>query len=200
MATHYQVLGVKQDATRREINAAYRKLVKLHHPDKGGDPAKFQLVTQAYNALKNQSEREAYDFEHKFETFLDETAGKRTFLQRLRDFLNARAFATLSALAFLLGVFLIDAGDGIHEEYNPYLLAAGCISITLCLGFFANRGQPYRGLAEASARAVFSILLFLFDVAMRLYVILALIFSVVVLVALLNWLKKNYLHLLPLHF
>jgi hypothetical protein len=200
MATHYEVLGVKTDATRREINAAYRRLVKEHHPDKGGDPAKFQQVAQAYKALKNQNEREAYDFEHKFETFLDETANKRTFFQRVREFLGARAFMALSAFSFFLGVLLIDAGDGINEDYNPILLAAGCVSIMLCVGFFANRRQPYQGLGAALLRAMFSILFFLFDVMMRLYVILALMFSVVVLVALLNWLKKNYLHLLPLHF
>lgn len=200
MASHYEVLGVNEDATRREINAAYRRLVKQHHPDKGGDPAKFQRVTQAYNALKSEPEREAYDFEHKFGSFLDETANKRTLLQRLSAFLRDRAFAALSALSFLLGVLLIDAGDGVNESYNPFLLAAGCASILLCVGFFANRGQAYDGLGAAVLRAVFSILFFLFDVLMRVYVILALMFSVVVLVALLNWLKKNFLHLLPLHF
>lgn len=200
MATHYEVLGVKEDATRREINAAYRRLVKQHHPDKGGDPAKFQRVTQAYNALKSLPEREAYDFEHKFGNFLDETANKRTILQRLSAFLRERAFAMLSALSFLLGVLLIDAGDGVNERYNPVLLAAGCVSILLCVGFFANRGQVYEGLGAALLRAVFSILFFLFDVMMRLYVILALMFSVVVLVALLNWLKTHHLNLPPIHF
>lgn len=200
MATHYEVLGVKEDASTREINAAYRRLAKKYHPDKGGDPDKFQQVTEAYNILKSRPERDAYDFEHRFENFLDEAAGRRTLLQRLADLLHRHAFAFLSGLSFLLGVFLIDAGDGINEPFNPFLLAAGGASILLCVGFFANRGQPYQGFVEALLRAVFSILFFLFDVVMRVYVILVLIFSVVVLVALLNWLKKNYLHLFPYHF
>ncbi|HEY8163204.1 MAG TPA: DnaJ domain-containing protein [Methylocystis sp.] len=200
MRTHYEVLGVKEDATRREISAAYRQLVKRHHPDKGGDPAKFQQITQAYDALRSEPERKARGAQRKSASALDKAAGKRTLLQRVKDFLNARAFAALSALSFLLGVFLIDAGDGVNEGYNPFLLAAGGVSILLCVGFFANRGQPYKGLWAALLRTLFSILYFLFDVMMRLYVILALIFSVVVLVALLNWLKKNYLHFLPPHF
>ncbi len=197
---HYEVLGVREDATRREISAAYRQLVKRHHPDKGGDPATFQQVTLAYNALNNEPERKTRGGQRKSMPALDQAAGERTLLQQAQEFVSVRAFASLSALSFLLGVLLIDAGDGVNEDYNPFLLAAGGVSILLCVGFFANRGQPYKGLRAALLRALHSIAYFLFDVMMRLYVILALIFSVVVLVALLNWLKKNYLNFLPPHF
>lgn len=201
MRTHYDILGVRPDASKREINAAYRKLAKQYHPDvKGGDAEKFQLVTEAYSILRSRPEREAYDIEQKFETFLDETAGKRTFRERLTDFLRGYAFYFLAVLSFLLGIFLLDSGDGINEAFNPLLLAAGCVSILLSVGFFANRRRFYIGLVEAVFRAVFSIFFFLFDVLMRVYLILVIAFSVVALVALVNWLKKNYLHFLPQHF
>ncbi|WP_442753305.1 J domain-containing protein [Methylocystis sp. JAN1] len=199
MRSHYEVLGVKEDASAREVNAAYRRLAKKHHPDKGGDPATFQRVTDAYNVLKSKSAREAYDFEHKFEDFLDKTS-RRTLRQRLVDLLRGNAFAFLTVFAFLLGVFLLDWGDGIHEDFNPALLAAGCASILLSVGFYANRRRLYQGLGDALTRAVFSILFFLFDVLMRVYLILVVAFAVVALLALLNWLKQNYLHLLPHHF
>ncbi|WP_457796307.1 J domain-containing protein [Methylocystis sp. S23] len=199
MRSHYEVLGVKEDAGAREINAAYRRLAKKHHPDKGGDPAAFQRVTEAYNVLKSKAARDAYDFEHKFENYLDK-ANRRTLRQRLADFLRRHAFSFLAVFAFFFGIFLLDWGDGIHEAFNPALLAAGCASILLSVGFYANRQRLYEGLGDAVVRAVFSILLFLFDVAMRVYLILVVGFSVVALLALLNWLKKNYLHLLPHHF
>jgi curved DNA-binding protein CbpA len=199
MRTHYEILGVKEDASAREINAAFRRLVKKHHPDKGGDAATFQRVTEAYNVLKNKGAREAYDFEHKFEDFLDK-ANRRTLRERCVDMLRAHAFAFLTAFAFLFGIILLDWGDGINEDFNPVLLAAGCASILLSVGFYANRKRRYENMRDAATRAVFSILFFLFDVVMRVYLILVVAFSVVALLALLNWLKKNYLHFLPHHF
>lgn len=42
------VLKVDPFATLDEVKAAYRTLVKQHHPDTGGDPAEFDRVTKAY--------------------------------------------------------------------------------------------------------------------------------------------------------
>jgi len=33
----YDILGVKKSATPQEIKKAFQKLIKVHHPDKGGD-------------------------------------------------------------------------------------------------------------------------------------------------------------------
>ena len=46
--SHYDTLGVTKSATPDEIKRAYRKLASQHHPDKGGDTAKFQQVEEAY--------------------------------------------------------------------------------------------------------------------------------------------------------
>jgi curved DNA-binding protein CbpA len=200
MRTHYEVLGVSEGANKREINAAYRRLVKKHHPDKGGDPDVFQQLTVSYNVLRSDSEREAYDFEHKFESYLDETSGRKTLKQKVAAFFSGRAFLLLSVLFFVFGVFLLDAGDGIHEDFNKGLVAAGCVAVLLSVGFFANRARDFSSFVDALIRSIFSILFFLFDVAMRVYLILVIIFSVVALLGLLNWLKRNYLHFLPHHF
>ena len=42
------VLGLANGSSRSEIDAAYRKLRSLHHPDRGGDPEQFQRVQRAY--------------------------------------------------------------------------------------------------------------------------------------------------------
>lgn len=57
----YEVLGVAQDATQAQIKAAYRKLAKKHHPDKGGDEAMFKQIQNAYDILGDVERRAKYD-------------------------------------------------------------------------------------------------------------------------------------------
>lgn len=58
----YDVLQIKQEATRKEVKNAYRTLVKEFHPDKQtGDAEMFELITHAYNVLYNESTRKEYD-------------------------------------------------------------------------------------------------------------------------------------------
>lgn len=58
---HYSTLGVAKNATPDEIKKAYRKLASQHHPDKGGDKAKFQDIQAAYDTLSNPDKRQQYD-------------------------------------------------------------------------------------------------------------------------------------------
>lgn len=58
---HYTTLGVSRTATQDEIKKAFRTLAMQHHPDKGGDLAKFQEITNAYETLSDANKRAAYD-------------------------------------------------------------------------------------------------------------------------------------------
>ena len=55
----YGILGVSSKATDAEIKRAYRNLAREHHPDRGGDPARFKTIQNAYEVLSTQ--RQHYD-------------------------------------------------------------------------------------------------------------------------------------------
>ncbi|MCB1166486.1 MAG: DnaJ domain-containing protein [Leptospiraceae bacterium] len=59
---HYHLLGVNPAATREEIQKAFRKLAKVHHPDKrGGDPLRFHCIYTAYRILSDEPSRRRFD-------------------------------------------------------------------------------------------------------------------------------------------
>ena len=57
VVTAREVLGVPVGASRRDIDKAYRLLALRHHPDVGGDPARFLRVTDAYETLQTARHR-----------------------------------------------------------------------------------------------------------------------------------------------
>lgn len=58
---YYEILGVEKKATKDDIKKAFRKLAQKHHPDKGGDEAKFKEITEAYSVLGDEKRRREYD-------------------------------------------------------------------------------------------------------------------------------------------
>mgnify|MGYP002344123748 CR=1 FL=1 len=51
MKDYYKVLGVSPGAPTEVIKAAYRALMKKHHPDVGGDPETAKEIEEAYRNL-----------------------------------------------------------------------------------------------------------------------------------------------------
>jgi len=58
---YYEVLGIAKSASADEIKKAFRKAAISHHPDRGGDEAKFKEVNEAYEVLKDADKRKRYD-------------------------------------------------------------------------------------------------------------------------------------------
>jgi curved DNA-binding protein len=58
---YYKILGVSRTADADEIKKAYRKLARQHHPDAGGDEAKFKEINEAYEVLSDDEKRKMYD-------------------------------------------------------------------------------------------------------------------------------------------
>ena len=60
----YQILGVPRNASQDEIQRAYRKLARTHHPDVNNDPGaedRFKDVSEAYSVLSDPQTRRRYD-------------------------------------------------------------------------------------------------------------------------------------------
>jgi curved DNA-binding protein len=60
----YEVLGVPRNASQDDIQRAYRKLARAHHPDVNKDPGaedRFKEVSEAYDVLSDPGTRRRYD-------------------------------------------------------------------------------------------------------------------------------------------
>ncbi len=57
----YRVLGLSPQASGAEIKAAYRALVKQHHPDAGGDATTILALNAAWEVLGDSERRRRFD-------------------------------------------------------------------------------------------------------------------------------------------
>jgi molecular chaperone DnaJ len=62
---YYDILGIKKDATDKEVKQAYRRLARKFHPDVNpGDKSaegKFKEINEAYEVLSDKESRQKYD-------------------------------------------------------------------------------------------------------------------------------------------
>jgi DnaJ-class molecular chaperone len=57
----YNVLGINQNASKEEINSAYKKASLRSHPDKGGSEEEFKKINHAKSVLMDDKRRQIYD-------------------------------------------------------------------------------------------------------------------------------------------
>jgi DnaJ-class molecular chaperone len=81
---YYKILGVERTASTEDIKQAYRKLVRLFHPDFNKDTESlrlFYLITEAYQVLGNLENRLDYSL-ILYEQDLIKEQAKRILKQR----------------------------------------------------------------------------------------------------------------------
>lgn len=126
----YATLGIKHGASESEIKKAYRKLCKIHHPDKtGGSSEEFRKITDAYEMLtnpydkRNIADRRANPagFDPWFSFFVN-TAANAHMKQRVRQLDIRLSIDVPVNLAFDGGSVEVEyvrnsySGDSVHGE------------------------------------------------------------------------------------
>ena len=53
----YRILGISPSSNWDEIEKAYKRKAKIHHPDLGGDEDMMRALNEAYNRLKHIKKR-----------------------------------------------------------------------------------------------------------------------------------------------
>ena len=68
MTDHYRTLQVRRDAPSEVISAAYRRLMRDAHPDRGGDTEYAKRLNLAHDTLSDPEARRTYDLTLQYET------------------------------------------------------------------------------------------------------------------------------------
>ena len=78
---YYQILGVPEGASTDQIKKAFRKLAKLHHPDRNpNNPQaadRFKEINEAHDVLSDADKRKKYDMLRKYGAFTRTGGGGR---------------------------------------------------------------------------------------------------------------------------
>jgi len=57
----YKILKIDPSSKLEDIKKAYRDLVKIHHPDRGGDAKAMLEINEAWEILKNKNKRQTFN-------------------------------------------------------------------------------------------------------------------------------------------
>lgn len=58
---YYAIIGVKEDASRHDIERLYKRQAHKRHPDRGGTEEEMKALNEAYRVLGDHATRSEYD-------------------------------------------------------------------------------------------------------------------------------------------
>jgi DnaJ-class molecular chaperone len=103
MSTAYEVLNVATTANDADIKQAYLRLVKDNPPDR--DQEKFQLIHDAYSAIKDHKSRVSYALfrlpEVNFDTVIEQLLQTEHTLNLSTEFVNQLLQASIDDTTLL---------------------------------------------------------------------------------------------------
>jgi molecular chaperone DnaJ len=162
--SHYEILGISRDASTEVIKAAYRRLVKKHHPDASQlDGERIRQINAAYMVLRHTESRQAYDRllqpmamprsvpSQPQETVTDEAAAQQRWIQQVYVPLNRILASLLASLQPELNALSADPFDQeLLESFEHYLHSCGQ-NLQRAQGTFRSHPNP-SSLASVATR------------------------------------------------
>jgi len=166
----YAVLGVSCQASRAEIKAAYRALVKCHHPDAGGDDERILALNAAWEVLRDEQSRRRYDAAHASSRSTSTTGerGPRQPHGRSGFDDDAQLIAWLQKvygpidrqLAQVINPFPQQLRELSADPYDDQLMEAFCAFLEQSRGRLEKVEQLYRSMAAPASARGFSLSLY----------------------------------------
>jgi curved DNA-binding protein len=154
---YYQILGLQPNATADDIKKAYRSLAMKHHPDRGGDQAKFKDISVAHDTLSDQQRRAEYDQMRQggpqvrfstggFQDFNDIFGGRSPF----GDIFGQRSMRRNRDLNIQCQISLVESYFGKQVEANYTLPSGKSQTVVINIPPGINHGETirYQGLGD----------------------------------------------------
>jgi len=156
MMNPYQTLGVDRNATADEIKQAYRRLASQHHPDRGGDKARFQDIQAAYDTLTDPQRRAAFDNpQHNFGGFASAGFDFNDLFSMFGQGFQQQARKTAGHVRLTLWISLQDVAQGGSRTVNLGTTAGTTtVAIDIPLGINDGDNVQYAGIGPGGTDLV----------------------------------------------
>lgn len=154
---YYQILGLQPNATADDIKKAYRSLAMKHHPDRGGDQAKFKDISVAHDTLSDAQKKAEYDQMRQggpqvrfstggFQDFNDVFGGRNPF----GDIFGQRSMRRNRDLNIQCQITLVESYFGKQVEANYTLPSGKSQTVVINIPPGINHGETirYQGLGD----------------------------------------------------
>lgn len=91
----YKILGIDESYDIKQVRWVYRQLSLKHHPDKGGDPTYFGIITKAYHFVIHQIQKDQVNKEkitkpvrkekYNTEVILEDEFGEKVAIKEMQN-------------------------------------------------------------------------------------------------------------------